>query len=415
MEDGMKISPRVRRFAAGVLFAICAAGLWAETFRFKYRTGDTYRILNTIKESVSVNNQFDHRAEIVNRISVEVVSAEGGEGKHDAVFMTAERSVGASGESLVWGDEYRSVFSRDAKGRYTIDDAYFMPVVRNVPIFPDGDVKSGATWTAEGEEAHDLRRTFGIGKPFKIPFTASYKYAGTVTTKEGRVLHIINAKYNIRFQSPPRSQTPQTAPSPAELPLMTQIFSDQTLYFDAERGLIERYTETFKIAIETDKGNLYEFEGTSEGEVTEYETTAAERIGEVQKEIDTMTLNNVDVVAEERGLTLRIENIQFLADSAVLMESEKAKLRSLAEILSQFPDNDLLVSGHTAVAGTSQGQQKLSEERARAVADYLVSLGVRDTYHVFTRGFGATKPIAPNTTPSGMEKNRRVEITILNK
>jgi outer membrane protein OmpA-like peptidoglycan-associated protein len=411
----MKISSRVRCFAAGVLLAVCAARLSAETFRFKYRTGDAYRILNTIKESVFANGRFDHRAEIVNRISVEVIDAEGDAGKHDAVFMTSERSVGATGEALVWGDEYRSIFRRDARGRYTIDDAYFMPVVRNVPIFPEGDVKPGATWTAEGEEAHDLRRTFGIDKPFKIPFSASYKYTGTVKTKEGRVLHIINVKYNIRFQSPPRTGNPQISPNAAEEPLMTQIFSDQTLFFDAERGIIARYTETFKITIETDKGNVYEFQGTSEGEVTEYETAAAERIDEVRKEIDTMNLKNVDVVAEEQGLTLRLENIQFLADSAVLMESEKAKLRRLAEILSQFPDNDLLVSGHTAVAGTSQGQQKLSEERARAVADYLVSLGVRDAYHVFTRGFGSTKPIAPNTTPSGMEKNRRVEITILNK
>ena len=72
-----------------------------------------------------------------------------------------------------------------------------------------------------------------------------------------------------------------------------------------------------------------------------------------------------------------------------------------------------MISGHCALAGTAQERQELSEERAAAVADYLGKLGVKDTNRIFTQGFGATKPVAPNNTPQGMAKNRRVEITIL--
>ena len=96
-------------------------------------------------------------------------------------------------------------------------------------------------------------------------------------------------------------------------------------------------------------------------------------------------------------------------------DSEKVKLRQIAEILSQFPDNDLLISGHTALAGTAEARQKLSEERAAAVAEYLVELGVKDKYHVFARGFGADKPVADNHTEAGKARNRRVEITIMDK
>ncbi|MBR1722028.1 MAG: OmpA family protein [Treponema sp.] len=77
--------------------------------------------------------------------------------------------------------------------------------------------------------------------------------------------------------------------------------------------------------------------------------------------------------------------------------------------------NDLLISGHTAQAGTEESCQILSEERAESVAQYLIKKGDRDNYHIFTKGFGSKVPIAPNTTDQGMAKNRRVEITILDK
>ena len=52
---------------------------------------------------------------------------------------------------------------------------------------------------------------------------------------------------------------------------------------------------------------------------------------------------------------------------------------------------------------------------AEAVADYLAELGVKRHEQLFTKGFGAEKPIAPNTTEKGKSRNRRVEITILEK
>ena len=55
----------------------------------------------------------------------------------------------------------------------------------------------------------------------------------------------------------------------------------------------------------------------------------------------------------------------------------------------------------------------MSEERAEAVAAYLVEMGIRDQYHVFTQGKGAREPVASNNTEEGRIKNRRVEITIM--
>lgn len=391
--------------------------LTAEKFEFKYTKGESYRILSTVDEDVFVNGILNHQAKIINRISVEVTDVTpDGSGIHKANFMTSENSVGQNKVST-WGQEYNSIFTRSKNGTYDISDEYFMPVVRNVPVFPDKDLKPGDTWQAEGHEAHDLRQTFNITTPYKVPFTAYYTYQGE-TEKDGQKLHVIKAIYNLYFASP---KPDMNSISPAkdeyfDYPISTMGYSDQTIYWDNQRGTIQSYTEKFRIQLETVYGNTFVFQGTAGAEITELkQVNNVATIEKVQKEIEDLGIKNTAVSADEKGITISIENIQFKPDSAILQESEKEKLIKIAKILSAFPENDLLISGHTALAGNAQSRQKLSEERASAVAEFLIDLGIKDSHHIFTQGFGATKPIAPNTNTEGMARNRRVEITIMEK
>ena len=366
-------------------------------FYFKYQKDSRYRILSTVNEDVFVNTQLDHHSTIVNRISVAVTGTDNNGGAtHEASFMTTEDATGSkNGAHFSWGEEYKSIFSRDAQGVYTISDEFFMPVVRDVPVFPKKAVVPGEQWTADGHEAHDLRRGFGIQTPYKVPFTATYTYLGTVKKTNANkttdsnvrqldsadgVLHVFNVKYTLYYESPaPQSQ----ASSYSDWPAMTMGYSNQTIYWDADKGAIDHYGELFRIIIETAYGTIYEFRGDAHAEVTEFiQTNTNETVASVQKE---------------------------------LLDSEKEKLKQIATILKSYPENDILVSGHTALAGTASVRQQLSEERAQAVADYLVELGVKDRYHIFTQGFGATKPVADNSTEAGKAKNRRVEITIMDK
>ena len=135
----------------------------------------------------------------------------------------------------------------------------------------------------------------------------------------------------------------------------------------------------------------------------------------MQKKIKELGLENVTVKPDEKGLTIAIENIQFEPDSAILLESEKIKIQQIAKILENWPDNDILVTGHTALAGTEKMRKILSEERASTVAEYLIGLNVRDRFYVFTQGFGAERLVATNRTEEGKARNRRVEITIMDK
>jgi outer membrane protein OmpA-like peptidoglycan-associated protein len=107
------------------------------------------------------------------------------------------------------------------------------------------------------------------------------------------------------------------------------------------------------------------------------------------------------------------QNVQFLPDSAVLLESEKLRLQELAKILKNIPGIKIQVDGHTAQVGTPESCFELSDERAQAVASYLILLEALKESDVTVIGHGAEKPIADNSSAAGMAANRRVEIIIL--
>ena len=287
-----------------------------------------------------------------------------------------------------------------------------MPTVRDVPVFPDYPLSPGDCWQAEGHEAHDMRRTFNIQKPFKVPFTADYEYTGDVKSEDGRVLSEINIFYKLYFESPNPSSYNQNY---GNLPHITKGYSNQTVFWDNERGCIDHYTEEFRIMIETFLGDQILFTGTAHAEITEFQRVQTkENLEKITDTLNELGLENVDVKESEKGLTISIENIQFLPDSSELMPAEKEKLKHIAEILKGF-DNDLLVTGHCAKRGTEKNQQLISEERAASVARYLSELKVRDSKCIFTQGKGAKEPVASNGTEAGRARNRRVEITIMDQ
>ena len=83
------------------------------------------------------------------------------------------------------------------------------------------------------------------------------------------------------------------------------------------------------------------------------------------------------------------------------------------KLLRRYPDMQVEVAGHTDSLGSNDYNQALSEARAQTVVDYFVETGVRVS-QIQARGYGETQPIAPNDTPTGRERNRRVELRVLN-
>jgi outer membrane protein OmpA-like peptidoglycan-associated protein len=86
-------------------------------------------------------------------------------------------------------------------------------------------------------------------------------------------------------------------------------------------------------------------------------------------------------------------------------------MAKVSGILLAYPGLKIQLEGHTDSVGSDEYNQKLSEERAEAVREYLVSQGVPgDT--VTAAGFGKSKPVADNSTAQGRQQNRRVEMVV---
>jgi outer membrane protein OmpA-like peptidoglycan-associated protein len=118
----------------------------------------------------------------------------------------------------------------------------------------------------------------------------------------------------------------------------------------------------------------------------------------------------VERVGEGINVTFA-SGLLFDFDSDKVRGEAASNLRNLAQSLTEYPNTDLLIVGHTDALGNDTYNQGLSERRARATADYLVSQGVART-RLRTAGRGEAEPVADNSTNDGQSKNRRVEVAI---
>jgi OOP family OmpA-OmpF porin len=115
----------------------------------------------------------------------------------------------------------------------------------------------------------------------------------------------------------------------------------------------------------------------------------------------------------ENGEIFIIGKVQFRTGSTKIDKNSEPLLDQIAQALEANPQvKKVRIEGHTDNVGPPAANQKLSEERAISVKEALAKRGVNEDRMV-TRGFGETKPIAPNKSPAGRHKNRRVEFVIV--
>ena len=112
-----------------------------------------------------------------------------------------------------------------------------------------------------------------------------------------------------------------------------------------------------------------------------------------------------------RGLIVSMSDVLFDTGQYSLKPGAREKLAKVAGILIAYPGLNIEVGGYTDNVGGDEMNQKLSENRAGAVRDYLVEEGVA-TNSVSAKGFGNTLPVASNENSSGRQENRRVELVV---
>jgi outer membrane protein OmpA-like peptidoglycan-associated protein len=112
-----------------------------------------------------------------------------------------------------------------------------------------------------------------------------------------------------------------------------------------------------------------------------------------------------------RGLIVNISDVLFDFNKFTLKPGAREKLAKVSGILLAYPGLQIQLEGHTDAVGSEEYNQKLSEDRAGSVRDYVVGQGV-PAGTVTAKGFGKTQPVASNDNAAGRQKNRRVEMVV---
>jgi len=112
-----------------------------------------------------------------------------------------------------------------------------------------------------------------------------------------------------------------------------------------------------------------------------------------------------------RGLIVNMSDVLFDTGKYTLRPGAREKLAKISGIILAHPGLKLEIEGHTDSVGGDEYNQRLSEQRAGGVRDYLVQQGI-SMNNVSARGFGKTQPVASNDTAAGRQQNRRVELVV---
>lgn len=148
-----------------------------------------------------------------------------------------------------------------------------------------------------------------------------------------------------------------------------------------------------------------------------------EQNNDVARRNDELARQNVELAAElaemqaeaqARGTVVTLGDVLFETDQATLTPEGLARVRQIATFLNAHPGQSVVIEGHTDAVGSAGYNQELSEARAATVTAALLASGVTDQRVIYT-GLGESSPIASNTSPTGRQLNRRVEVVFVSR
>jgi len=348
--------------------------------------------------------------------------------------------------------EYSSIFNINTDGSMQATNSFPAPFTKSFPIAPPANAKTGSVWEAAGELSVDPRNNNVWSK---LPIYVEYRWLGEAEWNSRKVIDI-RAKYAIRYKT---GKDPKADPALSS----GEGTRDATIYLDPVtrfpvfiRELVSRESWVYKDGrtIRNDGFILSFFEGSiplyaadqsaskpagqspapspvatasappspeasplppsSQPSVQPSPSPSpASQMEQIRRELEKNTVDDVTIRSDDRGTSLTLEKLQFVADSAQLVPGEDLRLDRIAEILRSMPaDKRFLIIGHTAKIGSEASQKTLSFQRAQSIVESLKYRGIAAGKLLFD-GRGGSDAIGDNNTDEGRAKNRRVEIIIL--
>jgi outer membrane protein OmpA-like peptidoglycan-associated protein len=131
-----------------------------------------------------------------------------------------------------------------------------------------------------------------------------------------------------------------------------------------------------------------------------------------EKGMDSNFIKDIPLEPIVVNASIELKNILFETNAFKLKTSSFLELDKLVDLLKQNPGVKVEIGGHTDNVGNAADNLKLSQNRAKAVVDYLVLKGI-ETPRLIAKGYGSTLPIADNGTETGRARNRRTELKVM--
>ena len=240
------------------------------------------------------------------------------------------------------------------------------------------------TIPASGDYAYYVSTNNSIGKEdiFKIKLPDALK-PKIVALVSGRVLNAKNY-------------------SPIDAEIIYEMLGN-----NVEAGIARSNPETGEYQIALPAGQNYGFLAKAKDYLSVNENLDLRNVNYYQE-----IYRDLYLVPVKKGATLRINNIFFEFSKYELLPESFPELNRLAEFMKANTEYKVEIAGHTDDVGAAGVNNALSQNRAKAVAAYLIQAGI-DPKRIKTKGYGKSKPIAPNDTEENRAKNRRVEFILL--
>lgn len=140
---------------------------------------------------------------------------------------------------------------------------------------------------------------------------------------------------------------------------------------------------------------------------------AQERVKQQFEQVERM-FNNEEarVFREGNNVILRLVGLSFESGQSALRPENFDLLAKVEKAIDVFPRSELIVEGHTDSYGGDESNQKLSQDRAESVQQYMINAMRIPSYRLIAIGYGETNPVANNETAAGRAKNRRIDVVI---
>ena len=139
---------------------------------------------------------------------------------------------------------------------------------------------------------------------------------------------------------------------------------------------------------------------------------ANRRLNEAVTQLRSLVAEITNLQQTQRGLVISLSDILFDVGKSTLKPGSQASIQRIAVVLTQYPQHQILVEGHTDATGGDDFNLQLSRDRASSVRTSLVAGGV-EAARITAEGFGESRPVASNDNAAGRQQNRRVEIVIV--